>query len=355
MDASIAKLIADKTDLITEHVVTAGLARHPELSARYGEEGLAHCRRDTDYHLAFLADAVAVGETPLFVDYVGWAKSMLAARGIPATDLMENLRLLRDALAYHLPEDTAKAAMTALDAALAELPGLPTTPTSFISADASNGELAQAFLDCLLQGDRRGAGDLIEGAIAEGVPLERIYLDVFQQSQRELGRLWQLNLISAAKEHYCTAATLSIMNRFYGAVLDTPRNGYKVTAFCVSGDLHEIGLRIVADFFELDGWDCDYIGANTPSESLLQMIEADPPDLIAVSATMAHQVHVVAEFIKSLRANSTIAALPVLVGGRPFLVAEDLWCRIGADGTAADAETATARGLALVRARRSDG
>jgi MerR family transcriptional regulator, light-induced transcriptional regulator len=342
--------LAEKASAIADDVVDADYARRPELLTRFGERGRALYHRDCLYHLSFLTEAVARAEPALFIDYVAWAKSMLAAHGVPASDLAENLRLLQWAIGRHVPPEEAAAAAACIEASLEQLPSMLEPPT-FLSSVSSSGQLARDYLDLLLKVDRKAAVDLIDRAMRDGLPLRRLYLDVFQQSQREVGRLWQLNQITVAQEHYCTGATQAIMNKFLGQVLATPRIGRTVTAFCVAGDQHEIGLRIVADFFELAGWDCTFLGANMPIVSLPEAIAAAPPDLIAISATMAFHVGLIETFIRALRAHPDVGRIPVLVGGRPFSLGEKLWQRIGADGVAYDAESAVLKGVELVRGR----
>jgi len=347
----LSEHLVEHASAITEDVIATDYARRPELLARYGERGRTMYRRDNGYNLSYLAEALRSSEPALFVDYVGWAKSMLTAHGVPVDLLVENLRLLKAAICRQLPDSETAPAGVIIDEALALLPALPAVPPSFVSDTSSNGRLAQDYLEQLLNGDRREAAALIHGAVRAGLPLKRVYLDVFQQSQREIGRLWQLNRVTVAQEHYCTAATQAIMNQFLPRILEAPRIGRKVIALGVSGDLHEIGLRIVADLFELAGWDCDFIGANTPAESIIDSLPKAAPDLIAVSATMTYHVELVEKFIRALRARADTRHIPVLVGGRPFLVTETLWQRVGADGWAYDAESAVARGNELVQQR----
>lgn len=351
MTTVLGNQLPENAVAITEDVIAEAYARRPELLARFGVRGRALYRRDNLYHLSFLAEAVRSGEQALFVDYVVWARSMLSARGVPAELLIENLQLLREAICRHVPPGEAAAAAASIDASLELLPGLPTEPPSFLSPSSPNGRLAQDYLGLLLKGDRKGAAALIRHATGDGLALERLYLDVFQQSQREIGRLWQLNRITVAQEHYCTAATQAIMNQFFSRILETPRIGRRVIALCVAGDLHEIGLRIVADLFELAGWDCDFLGANTPAESLLGSLVEAPPDLVCLSVTMTFHVELVESFIRALRAREETRRIPVLVGGRPFSVAEGLWQRIGADGWAWDGESAVKKGTELARHR----
>lgn len=76
-------------------------------------------------------------------------------------------------------------------------------------------DLALQYTQMLLQGDRHSAGKLIFDAVKSGVPIKEIYLYVFQPSQYEIGRLWQNNKISVAKEHFCTASTQFIISQLY--------------------------------------------------------------------------------------------------------------------------------------------
>lgn len=354
MSTKTARRILEGRERITEHVVSEDYTRRPHLLARYGKEGRAFYARDNDYHLAFLSEAVAAEDAELFVDYVAWVRSMLTSRGVLLEDLVENLRLLKAALERHLEGEDAIAAVAPVDRALSKLPSLPEAPP-FILAGHPHGPLAQQFLDRLLEGDRRDAVRLIDCAIEDGVSLKALYLNVFQCSQRELGRLWQLNQITVAQEHFCTAATLTIMNQFYRAILETPRNGRRIVCCCAAGDLHEMGLRIVADLFELEGWDSDYIGANTPGRDLLNTIERAPPDLIAISATMTYHVDKVRDLVRGVRERPALSGIPVLVGGRPFLISEGLWLQVGADGWAADALQAVEKASRLVDRRRANG
>ncbi len=342
MDAAApaSALLAAKTAII-DRVMTEDYARHPELAARYGERGRAFYQRDCGHHLDFLAEAAAHAAPALFSDYIAWASTMLAARGVRVADLAENLRLLQWAIREQFPGADGAAMTAPIEAAVAQLPQEPATPPSFIAGDQPHDALAQQFLDLLLLRERRAAADLVATAVTrDGLPLQRLYLDVFQRSQREIGRLWQLNRIGVADEHFATAATMALMNRFFPQFATAGAGaGPRAVCCCVEGDLHELGLRMVADFLEMGGWDCDYLGANTPRADLLRSLASDPPRLVALSATMTFHVGAVAELIRQLRAQPETAGLPVLVGGRPFLVEDTLWRKIGADAFAHDADS----------------
>jgi methanogenic corrinoid protein MtbC1 len=209
-------------------------------------------------------------------------------------------------------------------------------------------ELGARYLDALLRGRKDEAGDFIYSAVQTGTSVPSIYLEVFQPVLREIGRLWQTNEVSVAQEHYCTAVTQLIMGRLSPYLPLAPRNGKRVVVACVGGELHDVGARMVADFFEMEGWDSYFLGANTPASGILSAVAEREADLLAVSATIHYNVDAARKLISEVRASPDTARPWVLVGGRPFLVAPDLWKTVDADAFAVDAKQATVAGARLV-------
>ncbi|MDZ7776615.1 MAG: hypothetical protein U5L09_13885 [Bacteroidales bacterium] len=55
------------------------------------------------------------------------------------------------------------------------------------------------------------------------------------------------------------------MSQLYPYIFNSQRVGKSMVAATVGGELHEMGIRMVADFFEMEGWDTWYLGANAPA------------------------------------------------------------------------------------------
>ena len=207
--------------------------------------------------------------------------------------------------------------------------------------------LAAIYLDTLLEGDADTAINMLLESVENGLSLKELYLHVLQPAQYELGRLWQTGRISVADEHYCTAATQQVMSRLYPRLFSTPKNGKVLVAACIGGELHEIGLRMVADFFELAGWDTHFFSASSPPEQVLQALGNNRADLLALSATMASHLQEVKSMVDKVQAFNLPVPVKILVGGYPFNADPELWRRIGADGTASGAEEAVREGNRL--------
>jgi len=181
---------------------------------------------------------------------------------------------------------------------------------------------------------------LITGLVNNGEPIASVYDNIFKVTQQEIGLLWQNNMITVAHEHYCTAATQSIMSTLYPYIFTSEKKERKMVACSVSGDLHEIGIRMLSDLFEIDGWDTYYMGANMPEANIISALVEQNPQLLAISATMPFHITKVQSLIKTIRNNSSFDNIKIIVGGYPFTLAQDLWRKVGADAFAPDAKEA---------------
>lgn len=343
------ELLEEHFDAIARAMTDRTFAAHPELVVRYGRIGYQRCSEDSRFHLRYLAEALGRGRPSLFADYVAWAKVMLAERHVPAEDLRANLRQMIEVIRETLPAEDAAPAIDYIERALEPLAEYPTTLLSQIDPDAPLAGVAAQFLQALLAGDRRAAQKIVVDAIADGASIRDIYLFVFQQSQREVGRLWQANKITVAHEHLATAATQAIMSTLHPEIFRTERIGRTFVGACVDGELHEIGMRMVADFFEMEGWDTYYLGANTPKSHLVQLLAERKADVLGISATITYHIRAVEEIIRAVRETPATRDVKILVGGYPFNREPGLWKEVGADGFARDASESIALGHEFVR------
>lgn len=336
----LGQAIEAQRDELAKVIVDKQWELDPELNVRYGEIGHAKCVQDVRYNLAYLAQAIASDSLPLFTNYVEWVKVLFQGLKIPTQELATSLEITGEILQQQFPDELGATTSQYIEVALRELTQSSEVVPSFISEAQPLAPLARQYLKALLQGERQVASRLILEAVDKGITVKEIYLYVFQCSQYEIGRLWQMNQVSVAQEHYCTAATQLIMSQLYPYIFATEKIGRRLVAACVGDELHELGLRMVADFFELEGWDTYYLGSNTPTPSILQAIAERQADVVAISATMTFHVNVVAELIGQIRVANTHDRVKILVGGYPFNIEPALWQTVRADGYARNAKEA---------------
>lgn len=331
-EVEASRAIVEARSLIVDHTIECLHGSVAEIASGVG------------VHLDYLGESLAMVQPILFTDYLEWAR-------LGGVHLGETLECLAEALQVHLATPEADSALEYVKAGLQQLTSSPRKVESFLRPDQPLGELAGKYWTNLLAGERHVASRLITEAVAGGVLVEDVYLQVFQPCQRELGRLWHLGEISVAQEHYCTAATQLIMSQLYPYLFAGERIGRTLVATCIAGDLHEVGVRFVADMFELKGWDTFYLGASTPLDGIVQSVREHKADVLAISITYTPNLRQVKELIRRLRAEPDCSNLKILVGGLPFNVAPSMWREIGADGWAQDALAAVELGNRLISTR----
>ncbi|NJN68567.1 MAG: hypothetical protein HC884_18585 [Chloroflexaceae bacterium] len=119
-------------------------------------------------------------------------------------------------------------------------------------------------------------------------------------------------------------------------------------------ELHELGVRMVADFFEIEGWDVYYLGANMPTEDVVAMVNERRAHLLAVSVTLNTHVPAARDLIRAVRASPIGSHIKIMVGGQPINRTPGIYRTIGADLTAIDAREAVLRATELLNQKTND-
>ncbi|REJ96322.1 MAG: response regulator [Planctomycetota bacterium] len=289
--------------------------------------------------LLTLAACVEYSSPRLFQDYLRWSTTVSKAASPYTHEVDHILRKVLETVRLQFPREVSHEIASWVEAA-ASLPVEIEDQGDGGATGNPYDQLQRDYLHHLLTARRDSAVDLVVDAINHGVGIESIYLHVILPSQRELGRLWQAGDISVAQEHYCTAATQFVMSQLHPYFLTSGQTDKTLLATCVGDELHEVGLRIIADLFEANGWNTIYLGANTPATSITQELVNSGSNILAISTTMTQHLFNLAEVIREVRSHEGCTHVKILAGGHPFNVDPFLWKRIGADAGPGDATAA---------------
>jgi MerR family transcriptional regulator, light-induced transcriptional regulator len=325
------------------------LATHPEIATRFSPDAPGAWRAALGQRIVELATALRLGEPRLFAARVSWARRAFEAREVPASDLRASLEALGTILAQELPEAARQGPAALLQDTLAEL-DLPIADSdSYIDPQTPAGRMALAYLAAVLEGDSRKATDRVLAEVDAGLAVESAYLDVLVPAQREVGRLWHAGELGIIEEHVVTYTTERLMALLAHRAERAPANGRTVLCAAVTGNVHGIAVRVLADFFDISGWRAIHLGASVPTPELATALQYFDGDLLVLSAALSVQLPEVAEAIAAVRRIEG-REVQVMVGGLAFNDAPDIWRRLGADGYAADARAAVSLAAELVGA-----
>ena len=311
------------------------MQERPDLGALGGQD-LPNWRAHLHQTVLELSTALSLGRPELFRDRVLWAKRSFEARGVSVEYLRAGLNCLGKVLEEKVTVSSPTDVMTILDQGIAALDE-PSVEEPGLSAADPFQRMALSYLQQILEGNSRQATRMIADAATEHA-MEDIYLRVLMPAQAEVGRLWQAGELTIAEEHFVTATTERVMAVLAHSVIPSRAIDKTVVAAAVAGNVHQLGIRSVADFFDMAGWHAVHLGVDVPPEEIARAAQYFAADLVTLSVTMATQIKVLKQSIAAVRRTAPNAR--VLVGGIAMAEVPDLWADTGADGYAEHAAQA---------------
>src|SRR5689334_23630634 len=171
---------------------------------------------------------------------------------------------------------------------------VPTTETELSGVlrqalDAFDEPAAQAVLDRLLS----------------DLSLTAVLRDVVLPYLTELGKRWQRGTASIAQEHFAS----NLLRGWLAGLARGWGNGHgpRAVLACPPGELHDLALMAFGIVLNRNGWRIDYLGMNTPVEELARTVDARPPDLVVLAATLPENLEPHATQLTALARRAPLA------------------------------------------------
>lgn len=185
----------------------------------------------------------------------------------------------------------------------------------------SPGAVADRFLTAALAGDLAGAALVIRGADEVGMPLPQLFGDVLRPSLYEIGARWEGGILPVGQEKEVSELARDLIAELSRRHADLEPRGPTVVAACVSGERHDLGLRMVAGLLRARGWQVHFLGADVDPRFLLETVQLRQPAVVLLSATTEARLSDVGDAIAAVRTAGVASGIPVVVGGGQALTA----------------------------------
>jgi methylmalonyl-CoA mutase cobalamin-binding domain/chain len=124
--------------------------------------------------------------------------------------------------------------------------------------------------------------------------------------------------------------------------------GKRVLLACVAGNHHTVGLRMVADAFQLAGWDVQYLGADVPIAAIVRQVAEWKAHLVGLSVGFAQQLPTAKAVIAQLAEHFGSSRPAVIIGGLAINRFSRLADMVGADAFSPDALSAVVAATRIV-------
>jgi methanogenic corrinoid protein MtbC1 len=340
MNPAAASAIENHAHAIATQACGQLLANHADIDSRFGSDAQEMWTDHLQQRLMELSVALAAGDNGLFAARLAWSRSAMQARGLSSADLDTSLITLRAVVAEQLDNENGAVALEYIDQAtqmLAKNSGGKLD--SQLDAGVPSDRLALQYVQAVVAGNVLPAMQLVLDAVKHGTSVKDAYLRVLLPAQQEVGRLWHLNALSVSEEHLVSYTTQRVMATLASQAQRKPDNGFTAVAGSVAGNVHDIGIRAIAYLLEIEGWRTIYLGSDIPQAELPNTLETYEADVLLLSVALTSQLPATTRSIETIRSNSE-HPVKILVGGNGLSEDTDMWREMGADGYAADAETA---------------
>lgn len=297
----VPDLLRQNKQVIASRAAEKYYVRHPEFRA--WKSGTEHTIEDKLYTLDFLASAIEVQSTQAFTAYIRWLQTVLVTRNLDVKMVAESLTDILEVL-KDFPEVFTTAAPYFKDA--------QNSLTQGPSVDSGMDDKRSVYLQAVLNADRRAALNVVEHSLRSSEPAT-VYVDVIATAMHGVGKLWQGNKISVAREHMATATTQYVLAQVYSQQSPTEHKRGKAIVSGLQGEFHQLGAHMIADVLDFDGWDVRFLGTNMPHDGIIAAIEEHEATMVGLSATMLFNAPKLGSLIAEIKRR--LPSTRVLVGG----------------------------------------
>ena len=142
-----------------------------------------------------------------------------------------------------------------------------------------------AYLEALQARDAVAARAAVDAALDDDVPVADVYLEILRPALHAIGHDWAAGDIDVAHEHYATAVTMTVLGALGPRMREAPKDGRLAVVSGSPEERHGLGLQMVADFLEGDGWEVLNLGPSTPAQDLARLADAEQADVVALSTS----------------------------------------------------------------------
>lgn len=205
------------------------------------------------------------------------------------------------------------------------------------------------FARILVKESESSAWCYIQDLCAQGVPPERIFIDVLTPVARRLGVGWEDDLYDFAEVTIGLCRLHEIMRRIgfaYSHGTSTFDYGSNIV-LCAIDERHLFGIQMVGEFFRRAGWNV-WPEIILSTDEAVDLVSSEHFDVIGFTASCDATLSAIESAIGNVRQLSTNPGIRVLVGGNAFLKDPTAVSRVGADTSAEDGVQAVTRAEALL-------
>lgn len=333
----------NKLDLLIEKVNNKLFSRN-DITDLIGDNPINKMYNNHENHAKFMYNSFKLNDKKLFYTTINWVYRTYSNHGFSYDYFLVELKAWMEAVEETIEDKKAEEINKVYswmidhhDKFIRESKVIE--PIKFETKNDFSG-LYKEFLKCLLQGNHKHCIITAQQKVETKEDMLLFFEEVIKPTMYKIGSLWEEGEISTAEEHLASSIVSRIISSLYSRFIYLENDKGKAVISAIANEYHEIGSRIVSDSLEMDGWDVEHLGADTPTEDLIEFISKEDLFLIGLSAALPFNIDNLVSTIEIIKAIDTLRDIKILVGGKVFNDNPELWKKTGADAWAKDGREA---------------
>jgi methanogenic corrinoid protein MtbC1 len=197
-------------------------------------------------------------------------------------------------------------------------------------------EILVIFKEFLDQDNKEDAVKYILNKLqSKEIDVINLYCNILTSALNQMVCKPEEEKIAVFKEHVQTAIVRTILECSYPYILEKreevgrEKRGSAII-LCPPEEYHDLGARMVSDFFTIAGYETIFVGSNTPYQDILYSLQIMKPEIIAISVSNYYNLVAAKRMISEIKQITTLSA-KIVVGGYAFHDDDSKYKLIGAD------------------------
>jgi methanogenic corrinoid protein MtbC1 len=200
-------------------------------------------------------------------------------------------------------------------------------------------ELEVTYRDAILDRRFAPAREILIDGLSRGIPLSEVFGRIVQPVLVDIGTRWEHGEITAVWEHLYTEEIRRHIDIVTHYAREKPNNGIRLVSAAVGGEMHVLGIRMISDLLETEGFKVFFLGTNAPAAELIRLCLKEAVDILALSVTMDYHINALSSLIGAVRSEPPLAGMKIIIGGNAVNRDPRIRERTGADGYSPDIES----------------
>ncbi len=338
-----AEEYGNKIDLMLKKV-NQDMSEKGNLNQLIGDNPISKMKDNHKNHADFMYNSFLLNDSELFLNTIVWVYKTYNKHGFSYDYFPVELKVWISAIKEYINPENQKAIIKVYRWMLNHHQTFveESKKAEGVKSEISNDylDLYNQFLKHLLQGNYNRCLLVSKEHVKSKEEMLKFFEYIIKPAMYQVGTLWADGEIYIAQEHLASSIVSRINSFLYSQFISLEVTKRKAVITSIANEFHEIGARIIADALEINGWDVNYLGANTPLEDLIDLLIINRPLLVGLSVSMPFNIDNLNKAVKRIREESKLEDIKILVGGKVLNDNPELWKKLDVDACAKDCQQA---------------